>query len=223
MGTIRKSRIAWVSAMLLFTAAPGPAPAAAAEPDAVLYELNEAAQFTSDNRRLAESGLEGKARRRTPLCPEGLMAYAEVLFATLGITVQDASRCTVVAFGWSDLDLGTFGGAIGGDFYVVVNSDATNLVDAPELVVMAGTFSGAIQVSDPDGLIIAITSGTFTPTSTLPGFPLPAPATFTGTFRLPFKVHHLAVYKKDSGQPVPVRPDERALGDPTVRVEITFD
>jgi len=223
MGTMRTSRNAWFALVLLLAAASWPAPGAAAEPDAVLYELNEAAQFTADNHRLGQSGLEGKVKRRTPLCPEGLMAYAEILFATLGIAVQDANRCTVVAFGQSDIDLATFGGAIGGDFSVVVNSDATNLVDAPELVVMAGTFSGAIQVSDPDGLLITITSGTFTPTSTLPGFPLPAPATFTGTFRLPFKVHHLAVYKKDSGQPVAVRPDERALGDPTVRVEITFD
>lgn len=223
MGTITKSRIAWLPLVLLLAAASWPASAAAARPDAVLYELNEAAQFTSDNHRLAQSGLEGKGRRGTPLCPVGLMAYAEIVFAALGITVQDARQCTVVAFGQSDLDLGTQSGTIGGDFYVVVNSDATNLVDAPELVVMAGTFSGAIQVSDPDGLIITITSGTLTPASTLPGFPLPAPATFTGTFRLPFKVDHLAVYKTDSGEPVPVRPDERALGDPTVRVEITFD
>lgn len=42
-------------------------------------------------------------------------------------------------------------------------------------------------------------------------------------FRLPFKLHHIAVYMKDNGRPVPVRPDERALGDPTVRVEVNFD
>ena len=47
-------------------------------------------------------------------------------------------------------------------------------------------------------------------------------AAFTGKFRQPFEVHDVAVYKKDSGQLVPVLPDERALGDPTVRLEITF-
>lgn len=217
---------AWVSMPLMLAAVMGPAPASATGNDAVLYELNEQAQFTENNHRVATSGLEGKARRGTPLCPEGLMAYAEVLFAVLGITVKDASRCTVVAFGQSDLDLATFGGTIGGEFYVVVNSDATNLADAPELVIMAGAFAGTIQVFDPDGVIIDILPGsTFSPTAILPGFPggLPSPATFTGKFRLPFKVHHIAVYKKDSGRPVPVRADERALGDATVRVEIDFD
>jgi hypothetical protein len=53
--------------------------------------------------------------------------------------------------------------------------------------------------------------------------PGPAGCGFTGKFRQPFKVRHIAVYKKDSGHLVPVLPDERALGDPTVRLEITFD
>lgn len=42
-------------------------------------------------------------------------------------------------------------------------------------------------------------------------------------FRRPFFFHHIAVYKSDHGTPIPVRPDERALGDATVRVEISFD
>jgi hypothetical protein len=188
----------------------------------VLYELSEQAQITPEKHRIASSGLEGKARRGTPLCPEGLMAYAETFFALFGITVKDASRCSVVAFGQSDLNLQTLGGTIGGAFYVVVNSDLTNLTDAPELVVMAGTFEGAIQVFDPDLVIIDILPGS---TAILLDFPggVPSPATFTGKFRLPFKLRHIAVYKKDNGRPVPVRPDERALGDPTVRVEVNFD
>ena len=195
----------------------------------VLYELNEQAQITATKHRIASSGLEGKARRGTPLCSEKLMAYAETFYlVNFGITVKDASRCSVVAFGQSDLDLGAlpFEGTIGGTFYVVVNSDLTNLTDAPELFVMAGIFEGTIQVSDPDRVIIDIRRGsTFTPMEVLPGFPsgVPPPATFTGKFRLPFKLHHIAVYKKDNGRPVAVRPDERALGDPTVRVEVNFD
>lgn len=192
--------------------------------DVVLYELNEQAQFTATS-RVATSGLGGKARRGTPLCPEDLMAYAEAFFAQFGIAVQDASRCRVVAFGHSEIDLTTFGGTIGGDFYVVVNSDKTNLVDSPELVVMVGSFAGVIQVADAAGLIIDISSGSFDPTAVLPGFPggLPPSESFRGKFRLPFRVHRIAVYKTDRGGVVPVRSDERALGDPTVRVEITFD
>ena len=89
---------------------------------------------------------------------------------------------------------------------------------------MNGTFAGKIQVADPDGHTIEILPGsTFTPTSALPGFPLPRAATFTGKFRIPFTLHHIAVYENDRGRPVPVLPSERALGDPTVRVEVDFD
>jgi hypothetical protein len=195
----------------------------------VLYELNEQAQITELWHRIASSGLQGKAARGTPLCSETMMAYAETFYLVhFRITVKDASRCSVVAFGQSDLDLSSFPfeGTIGGAFYVVVNSDLTNLTDAPELFVMAGTFEGNIQVSDPDRVIIDIRrTSTFTPTDVLPGFPggVPPAATFTGKFRLPFKLHHIAVYKSDSGRPVAVRPDERALGEPTVRVEVNFD
>jgi hypothetical protein len=90
--------------------------------------------------------------------------------------------------------------------------------------VMNGTFRGKIQITDPDQRTIDILPGsTFTPTSVVPGFPLPLSATFTGTFRLPFTVHRVAVYENDRERLVPVLPNERALGDPTVRVEIDFD
>ena len=200
--------------------------------DVVLYELNEQAQIVVEPerpeqppQRIARSGLEGKARRGTPLCPEHLIAYAEAFYAQLGITVRDVRQCRVVAFGRSQLDTVTLRGTIGGDFYVVVNSDKTNFVDAPELVVMSGTFTGVIGVADEAGVLIDISSGSFEPTAILPGFPggLPASESFRGKFRLPFKVHRIAVYKTDRGGIVPVGPHERALGDPTVRVEITFD
>jgi hypothetical protein len=226
MKTPERSRIVWsVGVAVVLLLALGTRPAAGGGKDVTLYELTEEAQFSPDGAfRLATSSLEGKAKRGTPLCPEGLMAYAEALFATVGIHVQDASRCTIVAVGHSTISLATFGGEIHGDFAVVVNSDKTNLTDAPELVIMSGTFAGNIQVTDPAGVIITILPGAdFTASSVLPGFPLPSAATFTGKFRLPFTLHHVAVYKKDNGQPVPVLPDERALGDPTVRVEVTFD
>jgi hypothetical protein len=192
--------------------------------DAVLYELMEQAVFTEDGFRNATSALEGKVLRGTPLCPDGLQAYAKIAFATVGIHVRVGARCTVVAIGQSQIRLSDFTGQIAGDFWVVVNSDATNLADAQELVIMNGTFAGDIKVTDPDGLIIDILPGaTFTPVGALPGFPVPPTAAFSGKFRLPFFFHNVAAYKSDRGTPVPVRPDERALGDATVRVEISFD
>lgn len=196
--------------------------------DVVLYELNEQAQFTFKDGRLhreATSGLEGKARRGTPLCPEELMAHAEQVFKARQRAVKDASRCTVVAFGKSDLDVtdsDNVQGTIKGKIYLVVNTVLTNLTDAPELVVMSGSFKGTVVVTDADGVIITITEGTLTGDDAAPTF-CPDGCQFTGKFRQPFKVHHTAVYKKDNGHLVPVLPDERALGDPTVRLEITFD
>jgi hypothetical protein len=197
--------------------------------DVVLYELNEQAQFTTTNHRVADAGLQGKAKRGTPLCTERLMQYAEDIFARFGITVKDASRCTVVAVGHSDLDLDTLRGTIHGRLSVNVNSGETNLADAAELVVLTGKFHGEITVTDR--VTIKITDATFEPTAVIGSDDRRrwcrdlgiCRAPFTGTFRQPFKVDHVAVYKKDNGHLVPVLPDERALGDPTVRLEITFD
>ena len=195
--------------------------------DVVLYELNEQAQFIFDAddprrppQRVATSGLQGKARLGTPVCTVELMAHAENFFRTRNRSVKDAGRCTVVAFGNSDLDTATLQGTIDGKLYVVLNSVATNLTDAPELVVMEGTFAGTIAVTD--AATIRIVTGTLFGDNPPTWCPRPEGCTFTGTFRQPFKVHHIAVYKKD-GHLVPVLPDERALGDPTVRLEITFD
>jgi hypothetical protein len=201
--------------------------------DVVLYELNEQAQFTVDKKdrphRVGATGLAGKARRGTPLCTEKLMDHAERFFAMLGITVKDASRCTVVAFGTSDLRLDTLRGTIDGQLSVVVDSERTNLSDAAELVVMTGRFDGTIEVTDP--VIITITDGTFKPTGLFgvedrrdwcPDFGI-CKAPFRGRFRIPFTVDHHAVYKKDDGELVRVLPNERALGEPTVRLEVTFD
>jgi|SRR5262245_3434905 len=193
--------------------------------DVVLYELNEEARFSVDEngraRREASSGLEGKAKVGTPLCPVALMQHAEQVFRARQRRVKDASRCSVVAFGKSDLDVtdrdqGIAQGTIGGQIFVVINTELTNLTDAPELVVMSGTFAGAVVVTDET--IISITEGTVTGD----GF-CPDGCAFTGKFRQPFTVNGIAVYKIGHNRLVPVLPDERALGDPTVRLEITFD
>jgi hypothetical protein len=149
------------------------------------------------------------------------MQHAEQVFRGRHRRVKDASRCAVVAFGKSDLDVtdrdqSIVQGTIKGLIFGVVNSELTNLTDAPELVVMSGKFTGAVVVTD--AAIITITEATVTGD----GF-CPDSCAFTGKFRQPFTVNRIAVYEKDDGHLVPVLPDERALGDPTVRLEITFD
>ena len=196
-------------------------------PDAVFYELTEEAALRADGFREATSSLEGKARQGSALCPDGLQMHARRFFPA-AVAVKTTPRCRLVATGHSVIDLnpgpGFGSGEINGAFAVVVNSVATNLTDAAELVVMTGTFKGEVQVTDMAGRIIEILRGAMLkPEMVLPGFPKPSDASFTGTFRLPFTVHHIAVYLSDRGALVPVLPDERALGDPTVRLEINFD
>ena len=131
------------------------------------------------------------------------------------------SACWILLLGPSYAPAQLIQGTIDGKLYVVINSTATNLTDAPELVVMEGSFAGTIVVTDPS--IITITAGTLFGDQPTTWCPPPRGCGFTGKFRQPFTVHDIAVYKKDSGQLVAVRADERALGDPTVRLEITFD
>ena len=223
---MRVSSVVLVAAVILLGPALGTSAAnhgGGGNPDAVLYELTEHVVLT-DTLRLATSSLEGSARRGSALCPDGLQAYAKGLFAMVGVRVRIDPRCAIVALGNSQISLKSFGGQITGNFWPVVNSDATNPTDAQELVIMNGTFAGKIQVADLEEHIIEILPGsTFAPTSVLPGFALAPAATFTGKFRLPFTLHHIAVYETDRGRPVPVLPGERALGDPTVRVEVDFD
>jgi len=196
-------------------------------PDAIFYELTEEAVLRPDGFREARSSLEGKARQGSALCPDGLQMYAEQFFPA-AVAVKTTPRCRVVATGHSVIDMNPkspkFGsGKIDGTFWVVVNSVATNLTDAAELVVMTGTFRGHVQVTDMAGRIIEIPPGAvLKPARALPGFSVPPHAFFTGTFRLPFTFDHVAVYLSDRGTLVPVLPHERALGDPTVRLEINF-
>jgi hypothetical protein len=208
--------------------------------DVVLYELTERARFADfvpgpdgavPTTRRATSALQGKAKAGTPLCPELLL---DVVLPGLPFDVKATKRCLITATGHSTLSLipsprGTLRGTITGDLAVVINTAETNATDAAELIVLTGTFNGAIEVTDP--VIITVTAGVFQPTALIGGVVQPVlctnlgicPATFTGKFRLPFKIHRQAVYKKDSGHVVRVLDDERALGDPTVRLEVTFD
>lgn len=227
----RKSVVRWsgMALMLLLLAATvGPMPAQAAGADAALYEVTEdmylkdsAGAFVTSavpgGRRTAVARLSGWAKLGTPLCPSW------VLYINPG-----TKRCTVNASGADDLSLSTGKGTLDGTFAVVVQGD--NLVDAPELVIMTGTFKGDADMSlafsgKPLGFI---TNGV----GTIDGYN-GATFAFSGTFRLPFALdwagkyvrirkNHAAYYLSDSGYLFRVRRDEKSLGVPTVRIDLKF-
>jgi len=227
-----KSAVTWSLLglmFLLFALMVGPLPALAGGPDAVLYEVTEdmylkdaAGNFVTGvataARRSAVAQLSGWAKIGTPLCPD----YVRLI-------VPEAKRCTVNASGADDLSLATGKGTLGGTYAVVVQGD--NLVDAPEFVIITGTFSGKADLSlslsgqAPLGLI---TDGV----GTIDGYS-EATFKFTGTFRLPFAIDQAgqrqrvnrdwdAYYLDAHGHLLRVKDQERSLGMPTVRLEIEF-
>jgi len=227
-----KSAVTWSLLglmFLLFVLMVGPLPALAGSPDAVLYEVTEdmylkdaSGNFVSGvataARRSAVAQLSGWAKIGTPLCP----AYVRLI-------VPKAKRCTVNATGADDLSLATGTGTLGGTYAVVVQGD--NAVDAPEFVIMTGTFSGKADLSlslSGQAPLGVITDGV----GTIDGYS-EATFKFTGTFRLPFALDEAgqrrqprrestAYYLNDHGRPVEVKNEERSLGMPTVRLEIDF-
>ncbi len=227
-----KSAVTWsllALMFLLFVLMVGPLPALAGSPDAVLYEVTEdmylkdaSGNFVSGvataARRSAVAQLSGWAKIGTPLCP----AYVRLI-------VPKAKRCTVNATGADDLSLATGTGTLGGTYAVVVQGD--NNVDAPEFVILTGTFSGKADLSlslSGQAPLGVITDGV----GTIDGYS-EAIFKFTGTFRLPFALDEVgqrrqprresdAYYLNDHGRAVEVKNEERSLGMPTVRLEIDF-
>jgi hypothetical protein len=189
--------------------------------DAVLYEVTENMYLldaagnvvgpASAVRRKADASLYGWARVGNPLCP------MEVL-----VTNPRANTCSVTAAGMDDIALDTFRGGVVGTFAVVLQDD--NSTDAPEFVIMNGSFKGAMDLSKrPLGKI----SGTFLATGS------PSPTPFCGTFRLPFSVvkgrrqaparNEKAYYLADDSKTlIQVQPGELSLGMATVRLELSF-
>jgi hypothetical protein len=207
-------------------AAPG---YAVAEPQAVLYELSEnmnLIQKRDASHRVAISSLMGYANIDTPLCPRVLVQAVS----------PNATFCTVTAFGGDNISLTSGTGLFGGYFTVVVQGD--NPVDSPELVVARGTFSGQMDFSP--AILHMIPLGSVTGNLYVIGSSTAVP--FTGKFRLPFVVPVVpeadlgaclagpnpascfspAMYLKDDWDTVAVREDEKALGYPTVKFEISF-
>ena len=171
----------------------------------------------STHRRVATSELQGEANLGTPLCP--MAAF---------ITNPKTKTCTVTSTGLDDVSLIDGKGEVNGTYAIVVQGD--NPVDSPELVVQTGTFKGKIDFSQvllgvPIGFL---TEGGLT-IDQAPGVNMP----FTGTFRQPFAISEKgeqqeprrgeeAFYLLDDGKLDRVRQNERAVGWPTVRFEITF-
>ena len=152
-----RSTAMWTAMPLMFLAlTAGSALAGGVSPGAglVLYEVTEDMYLLSRDgqpvrslaqatRRSAVAQLTGFAKLGTPLCPW------EVLMLTPG-----ATRCTVNASGADNLSLADGKGTLGGTFAVVVQD--TNTVDAPEFVVMTGSFAGAADLSLPFANLIFI-------------------------------------------------------------------
>jgi hypothetical protein len=202
--------------------------------DATLYELSEEMTIDAEGYRLATSSFQGTAALGTPLCPQilaTLLAY--------GDKPVHIKSCTVTGVGSDKVDIATdttgrplratYGsGRLWGTFAVVVNAD--NLIDAPEYVVMTGTFGGDMFLTAPAELTgkkqtaggpatqrINLMNGVFEPKNILGWSPEQlatamkapvealglAPAAFSGVFRLPFAV--------TKGQKE--RPRLRLLGD----------
>lgn len=215
---------------LLFALVAGPAPALASqEGDAALYEVTEdmylkdsSGNFVTSpvpgGRRMAVAQLSGWAKVGTPLCPSWVLNIN-----------PGTKRCTVNASGADDLSLATGQGTLKGTYAVVVQGD--NKADAPEFVIMTGTFKGDADLSlafagtAPLGFI---NNGV----ATIDGYAGSAFA-FTGTFRLPFVIDEVgkvgkakknlgAWYVGDDGSRFHVRHDEKSLGVATVRIDIQF-
>ena len=214
---------------LLYWLVLGPVPALAGPAfDAVLYEVTEdmylkdsAGKFVTsplpDGRRVAVARLSGWARLGTPLCP------AWVAYVALG-----TKKCNVNASGADDLGLASGKGTLSGTYTVTVQDN--NKVDAPEFVIMSGTFKGDADLSPAAGgtPLGFITKGVGTVDGSAAVF------AFSGTFRLPFTIewtgkrggprrNHGAYYLSNDGAPFRVRYNEKSLGMPTVRIDIVFD
>ncbi len=212
------------------------APARAASFDVAFYELTEQMTFDGITRTGAGS-LAGSARAGSALCPALLVTFQ---------LVQAGAPCYVEATGHDTIDALSGAGELHAHVQVAIQGD--NPVDAPEFVVLTGALDGTLQVTDPDGRLIAI-GGTFVPETVLVPVPngdgsyslVPMPAgsfglvssDFAGTVRLPFVLGadgkarkarrgEAAKYLGDDGRPIPVRREEYSLGRATARFELNF-
>jgi hypothetical protein len=186
----------------------------AAAIDGVLYEVTEAVKVTGKGGLFKSSTatLTGDIAAGTVLCPTWLAQQLNL------------AACTIVVRATGRADDTTGIGPASGDFDIVVQD--WNDADAPEIVVMKGTINGTIDLSpafqkqQPIGSISGKFSAKGLSASIMAG-EKPS-GTFTGTFRLPFRVAGKASYLMDDGSVVPIQPQEFSLGQAMVRLEVAF-
>ena len=203
-----------------------------------LYEISERVTFDPDPssagviRRNATSPLQGFAELGTPLCPSELL-----------ISVPRMKSCSVIATGTDSVSTMTGAGPVSGTFDVVINAPGNSSVHVPDLPVISGTFSGDVDLSFavlhhvPLGAIqgsFTITQMADAATGRLVTLPGPVVLPFKGTFRMPFALDtharpvrsdrkSAAFYLADDLRTLSlVRPTERSIGFPTVRLEVSF-
>jgi hypothetical protein len=203
-----------------------------------LYEISERVTFDPDPsspgvvRRNATSPLQGFAELGTPLCPSQLL-----------ISVPRIKSCTVIATGADSVSTVIGTGPVSGTFDVVINAPGNSSVHVPDLPVISGTFSGDVDLSLAvlNHVPLGSIAGSFTitrmadpATGMLGPIPQPVVLPFKGTFRMPFAVDtqgravqrerkSAAFYLADDLRTlILVRPTERSIGFPTVRLEVTF-
>jgi hypothetical protein len=183
--------------------------------DALLYELTENMKLRGgDVKRQATAALGGTVNAGTSICPA----------AVFGTT-----PCAMHATASDNLDLATGTGPATGRFAVVIQGD--NPVDGAELVVLEGTLVGTVDLSPVLGLVggtpipLGSIAGRWQATGT-PGGPLAdvtVGGTFQGTFRLPYVAEDGRISYLIDGTAHPVAENEKALGVPTVRLELEFN
>ena len=212
-----KSTVMWTALSLLFLLLAlmvGPTPALAA--DATLYELTENMKLVGGKvlHRNATSELMGTANLGTPLCPAWVAAVS-----------PGTTRCTINATGSDNISLVTGRGDFSGTYTVVIQGD--NQTDSPEYVVAKGKFRGKMDFSP--AILGGMPYGTVVGTLDPDGGGRGDRARFTGMFFLPFT---LPPDFDPSGTPcyldftygvVPVADNQKALGYPTVKFEISFE
>jgi hypothetical protein len=211
-----------------------PLEGAAQSPVAVLYEVVEELKQDDAKRVVDVSMLVGKTPLGTPPCPDSL---ADLMPA-------GATSCNVVIHGWDSVDSVTGLGTFGGKFTIMVQGD--NPFDGNELVALTGSFQGHMDSSPvrTTGHPFGTVTGKLT-VDNRGDFPI------TGVFRMPFAGSYRPdptgptlrewlcpktptaksgpdyVYVDTTdGQPngscIDVRSEERLLGVPMVRFEISF-
>ncbi len=205
----------------------GPFPALAGErirrpvlpnSDATLYEVTETVRFDaaaglSVTMRNAIATLMGSARLGTPLCP------AEVLLTNAAVRT-----CEISGQGQDSVSLATGLGPVWGKFAVLINAPGNSADHVPDLPVLTGTFTGDVDLSPAVRAQIPLgylRNGRLTIDQT------GQVISFSGTFRLPFSRgdddgRKSDFYLADDGTPIHVRQQERDLGFPLVRLEVTF-